>query len=444
LILTSSRLECSTCHRSNFSSAQGFINHCRIAHQTEYASHDAAAEACGKEVDEEEQASLISPMLRTAIDGPARNTRQTNQQYSPALPTPQSSYHSRNNSLSQTPANHKPLTPATATQRKGGRRAGMTVSTPKTPAPQGKGSSAISPIDFSTSNLESHLKRKRPDLNVEGLLKEVTEKHEWDQNNRSRSVSLDLDSEEDVLSPMTIGTAFSRTRALPAPLPTQQRTPANSLPPTPTSAHRRLMTGLSPSQVKIKKERRVSADGDIEMNDCDSASSDSDDDGGYRSDGAHGDDDLYSVPRRPAQGESMEFRSADSPAFGPMLGTSNGSIYPQYLQNGSNGAASPIPMSGFSLHGGTALLNGGGIPQAAPPPPSVTINPAVLMRNADHASPSPNAAMNVNVAQLTAALLDEAARSQSMEPEIPKHVRFAMPGLGGDFRYQEGVNGASG
>ena len=174
---SSFRLECGTCHRSNFSSAQGFINHCRIAHQTEYASHDAAADACGKEVDEEEQASLISPMLRTAIDGPARNTRQTQQQFSPSMPTPQSSYHSRSASFSQPPVNTKPPTPVVTTQRKGGRRAAMTVNTPKTPVPQNRGSISspvTSPMDFSTTNLESHLKRKRPDPNVEGLLKEVT------------------------------------------------------------------------------------------------------------------------------------------------------------------------------------------------------------------------------------------------------------------------------
>jgi len=433
---SSFRLECGTCHRSNFSSAQGFINHCRIAHQTEYASHDAAADACGKEVDEEEQASLISPMLRTAIDGPARNTRQTQQQFSPSMPTPQSSYHSRSASFSQPPVNTKPPTPVVTTQRKGGRRAAMTVNTPKTPVPQNRGSISspvTSPMDFSTTNLESHLKRKRPDLNVEGLLKEVTEKVEWIQD-RSRSPSLDFESEEDI-SPM--GPMF-RSRALPAPLPTQQHTPATSMPPTPTSQesatdYRRSLSGSSPLPSQDKSSRskpqRISADGDVEMDDFDASSDD--DDGGYRSDGAQGnDDDLYSVThRRPTQGDSVEFRSVDSPTFGPMLG--NGGIYSHFLQQHLQGNASP--MSGFI--GGTALLNGGGIPPAAPPPPSVTINPAVLMRNADHSSPSPAV---MNMAQITAALLDGAA---SMEPEVPKHVRFAMPGIGGEFR-QEGLNGS--
>lgn len=44
------KLVCLDCRRENFSSAQGFINHCRIAHNRGFASHDAAAIACGEEV----------------------------------------------------------------------------------------------------------------------------------------------------------------------------------------------------------------------------------------------------------------------------------------------------------------------------------------------------------------------------------------------------------
>ena len=41
------RLTCPNCQRSNFSSAQGFLNHSRIAHSKEYTSQDAAALKCG-------------------------------------------------------------------------------------------------------------------------------------------------------------------------------------------------------------------------------------------------------------------------------------------------------------------------------------------------------------------------------------------------------------
>ncbi|KAG7663776.1 uncharacterized protein J8A68_002636 [[Candida] subhashii] len=42
------RLKCPDCQRSNFSSAQGFLNHSRIAHAKEYTSQDAAALKCGE------------------------------------------------------------------------------------------------------------------------------------------------------------------------------------------------------------------------------------------------------------------------------------------------------------------------------------------------------------------------------------------------------------
>lgn len=45
------KLVCPDCGRHDFGSAQGFINHCRIGHQRNFASHDAAAEGCGEPVD---------------------------------------------------------------------------------------------------------------------------------------------------------------------------------------------------------------------------------------------------------------------------------------------------------------------------------------------------------------------------------------------------------
>lgn len=45
------KLVCRDCWRSDFSSAQGFINHCRIQHHKTFKSHDAAINECGEEVD---------------------------------------------------------------------------------------------------------------------------------------------------------------------------------------------------------------------------------------------------------------------------------------------------------------------------------------------------------------------------------------------------------
>lgn len=53
------KLVCLDCRRFDFSSTQGFINHCRIAHSRTFASHDAAAEACGEPVDVDESGAIV-------------------------------------------------------------------------------------------------------------------------------------------------------------------------------------------------------------------------------------------------------------------------------------------------------------------------------------------------------------------------------------------------
>lgn len=82
------KLVCLDCRRSNFNSAQGFINHCRIAHSRQFLSHDAAIEASGEEVDVDIEGSLgetsgsqastsaglVHPLIRSAL---ARTTPAT-------------------------------------------------------------------------------------------------------------------------------------------------------------------------------------------------------------------------------------------------------------------------------------------------------------------------------------------------------------------------------
>ena len=77
------KLVCLDCRRENFNSAQGFINHCRIAHSRGFASHDAAALACGEKVELNEagalivdpsgaglaSAGLVHPLIRSALVG---------------------------------------------------------------------------------------------------------------------------------------------------------------------------------------------------------------------------------------------------------------------------------------------------------------------------------------------------------------------------------------
>ncbi|KAK3402127.1 hypothetical protein B0T20DRAFT_131737 [Sordaria brevicollis] len=52
------KLVCIDCHRWNFSSTQGFINHCRIAHKRDYKSHDEAAFHCGQPIDVDEKGGI--------------------------------------------------------------------------------------------------------------------------------------------------------------------------------------------------------------------------------------------------------------------------------------------------------------------------------------------------------------------------------------------------
>ncbi|KIH86799.1 ADA HAT complex component 1 [Sporothrix brasiliensis 5110] len=54
------KLVCTDCHRDNFSSTQGFINHCRIAHKRDYKSHDEAAIHCGHPIEVDTGAPLAA------------------------------------------------------------------------------------------------------------------------------------------------------------------------------------------------------------------------------------------------------------------------------------------------------------------------------------------------------------------------------------------------
>lgn len=60
------KLICRFCQKDNISSVQGFLNHCRIAHDKNYESHNAAAIDCGVPLDGTENACLgAAPELPT-------------------------------------------------------------------------------------------------------------------------------------------------------------------------------------------------------------------------------------------------------------------------------------------------------------------------------------------------------------------------------------------
>ena len=65
------KLVCLDCRRDNFSSTQGFINHCRIAHNRNFASHDAAAVASGEPVQVDEAGAVVGGSKTETSSGPA-------------------------------------------------------------------------------------------------------------------------------------------------------------------------------------------------------------------------------------------------------------------------------------------------------------------------------------------------------------------------------------
>lgn len=65
------KLVCNGCNpsREDFSSTQGFINHCRISHRREFKSHEEAAVHCGQPIDVGEGAKLGSEDKVTGAQG---------------------------------------------------------------------------------------------------------------------------------------------------------------------------------------------------------------------------------------------------------------------------------------------------------------------------------------------------------------------------------------
>ncbi|KAL4725176.1 hypothetical protein ACLX1H_007322 [Fusarium chlamydosporum] len=87
------KLVCLDCHRENFSSTQGFINHCRIAHKRDFKSHEEAAVHSGHPIEiaegggvgEEKAAAPSVPTPTTASVHPFARPDMTEQQAYVAL-----------------------------------------------------------------------------------------------------------------------------------------------------------------------------------------------------------------------------------------------------------------------------------------------------------------------------------------------------------------------
>ncbi|CZT41286.1 uncharacterized protein RSE6_01006 [Rhynchosporium secalis] len=83
------KLICIDCQRHDFSSTQGFINHCRISHRRDFKSHEEAAVACGHPAEFDEAGHLIgeerAPSLAPGVHPMVRSAPYDKAAYSALL-----------------------------------------------------------------------------------------------------------------------------------------------------------------------------------------------------------------------------------------------------------------------------------------------------------------------------------------------------------------------
>jgi len=124
------KLICIKCNRGGFSSVQGFLNHCRIAHKLEYKTHDAAALECGQPLGPDEQ--HLGPSTAPA----AHSTKvQPPNKATPAASATVTNTSSKVHQLNRPQPNSLPPRPTWKRQRLAYDRALSQVSTPVNATP---------------------------------------------------------------------------------------------------------------------------------------------------------------------------------------------------------------------------------------------------------------------------------------------------------------------
>ncbi|KAL6714993.1 hypothetical protein ACLMJK_007253 [Lecanora helva] len=181
------KLVCLDCRRSNFNSAQGFINHCRIAHSRQFLSHDAAIEASGEEIDVDAEGGV----------GETSNVPQVTASSALVHPLIRSSAHLARTASTEASATKRKRTemprssdhPPSATVR-----ASQAITTPQQP----KLGNATDPSPFKPSPQTPHLSALFAKLgrggNLEELVSEAKTKPEIDL-----SPSSDEEEDDDVM-----------------------------------------------------------------------------------------------------------------------------------------------------------------------------------------------------------------------------------------------------
>ncbi len=228
------KLVCLDCRRSNFNSAQGFINHCRIAHSRQFLSHDAAIEASGEEIDADTEAGLgeMSGSQTTASAGLVH-------------PLIRSAHLARNNSPTET---------ANASSRRKRSQASsplvsqpaVTINTPQAIVPANRhglglsGNARLDPVPFNpspqTPHLSALLARMGHGGDLDELVTEATTRPEIDLTTLSDEEDGSDDEEETVKTTQNLEVPQSRstrgvlrggggellTRTTRSPTPSQQ------------------------------------------------------------------------------------------------------------------------------------------------------------------------------------------------------------------------------
>ncbi|KAH7350848.1 hypothetical protein BKA65DRAFT_245944 [Rhexocercosporidium sp. MPI-PUGE-AT-0058] len=89
------KLICIDCQRHDFSSTQGFINHCRISHRRDFKSHEEAAVACGHPAEFDDAGRLVgeekTPAVAPGVHPMIRSTPYDKAAYSALMSRIQSS-----------------------------------------------------------------------------------------------------------------------------------------------------------------------------------------------------------------------------------------------------------------------------------------------------------------------------------------------------------------
>ena len=244
------KLVCLDCRRSDFSSTQGFINHCRIAHSRQFVSHDAAIEASGEELDGTENnptdssgargapasAGLVHPLIRSAHLLASSTTGNNNT--SGAAPSPKGKQKAGSDASKTSTA----TTPSPSS---------------RPPLPTLRNAPPLQHPSPQTPHLSALLARLGRQVNLEALVEDATTRPESDSEEDSDEEMEDADvaepqEPERPSSRSTRGVVRSSTPSVPPDSSAMGYDGQFDQPPKPTHPH--------PSPLSLGRRQSLTAD----------------------------------------------------------------------------------------------------------------------------------------------------------------------------------------